>query len=102
MPENLPLQWTKKDADRLDAIHTALIGDPLNQEAKPGFLAMVLRHDETLYGDEKHNVKGLDKRTSDVETTQKEWKMKATIYSGIAITILTILAKGVEILLSRK
>lgn len=93
MPDpHFPLQWTQKDADRLNAIHVALIGDPLNQDAKPGFLAMVLRHDETLYGDEKHNVRGLDKRTDAIESTQREWKIKIGIYGGIVtFTLVTII-----------
>lgn len=36
--------------EKMDEIHTALVGNPLNPEAKPGLIHRVNRHDQILFG----------------------------------------------------
>lgn len=84
--------FTREHAQKLDDIHEALVGNPLDPKAPPGLIATVLRHHVDLYGEKDSKIPGMKDDLVNVKTTQNEWKWKA---AGV-LAALGIVAEGLR------
>jgi len=75
MPETY--SFTKEHSQKLDDIHEALVGNPLDPKAPPGLIATVLKHHDDLYGEKDSKEQGIKQKVERLDATQNEWKWKA-------------------------
>lgn len=70
-----------EEKKKLDDIHRAIVGNPLDPHAPKGILAQLEEHHITLYGDESREQNGIVKKVTML------WDDRAKVYTVCAVIV---------------